>query len=96
MPENVAYLHRQPEPIAHYLRLGSFHRQVEKLLAAGRLPVGRVVVEAVAFTHQKDVVGQLVDTGCELMLDATVGDGPHAHAPPRRGNGAVDARGARR
>jgi len=39
MSENVVYLHPQPEPVAHYLRLGAFHRQVEKLLAAGRLPV---------------------------------------------------------
>ncbi|MGE0259102.1 MAG: hypothetical protein AB7H71_08995 [Alphaproteobacteria bacterium] len=54
MSENVVYLHRQPEPVAHYLRLGTFHRQVEKRLAAGRLPVERVVVEASAFTHQKD------------------------------------------
>lgn len=46
MSENVVFLHPQPEPVAHYLRLGAFHRQVEKLLAAGRLPVERVVVEA--------------------------------------------------
>jgi len=174
MSENVVYLHPRPEPVAHYLRLGAFHRQVEKLLAAGRLPVERVVVEASAFTHQKDVVGQLVDAGRELMLDtnvaelsavgrysgaaksapwaqteaplqpehfargsshdvigkiarfavehgfhasemlqranerlaqlgpvlrdldATVGDGPHARAPARRGNGAAGARAARR
>ncbi|HVH76019.1 MAG TPA: hypothetical protein VM755_13985 [Stellaceae bacterium] len=53
MSKNVVYLHPQPEPVAHYLRLGAFHRQVEKLLAAGRLPVERVVVEASTFTHQK-------------------------------------------
>ncbi len=53
MSENVVYLHPQPEPVAHYLRLGAFHRQVEKLLAASRLPVERVAIEASAFTHQK-------------------------------------------
>lgn len=74
MSENVVYLHPQPEPVAHYLRLGAFHRQAEKLLAAGRLPVQRVVVEASAFTHQKDVVGQLVDGGRELMLDTDVAE----------------------
>jgi hypothetical protein len=74
MSENVVYLHPQPESVAHYLRLGAFHRQVEKLLAAGRLPVERVVVEASAFTHQKDVVGQLVDAGRELMLDTNVAE----------------------
>ena len=74
VPENVVYLHPQPEPIAHYLRLGAFHRQVEKLLAAGRLPVERVVVEASAFTHQRDVVGQLVAAGRELMLDTNAAE----------------------
>ncbi|MGA8757210.1 MAG: hypothetical protein WB611_12955, partial [Stellaceae bacterium] len=74
VPENVVYLHPQPEPIAHYLRLGAFHRPVEKLLAAGRLPVERVVVEASAFTHQRDVVGQLVDAGRELMLDTNAAE----------------------
>jgi hypothetical protein len=54
--------------------LGAFHRQVEKLLAAGRLPVERVVVEASAFTQQKDVVGQLVDAGRELMLDTNAAE----------------------
>ena len=53
MPGNVVFLHPQPEAIAQYLRLGSFHRQVEKLLAAGRLPVERVVVEASAFSHHQ-------------------------------------------
>ena len=73
MSENIVYLHPQPEPVAHYLRLGAFHRQVEKLLAAGRrLPVERVVAEASALTHQKDVITQL-------------GDGSHARAPARRG-----------
>ncbi|HEY3948223.1 hypothetical protein [Phenylobacterium sp.] len=74
MPENVVYLHPQPEPIAHYLRLGAFHRQAEKLLAAGRLPVERVMVEASAFAHQKDVAGQLVDAGRELILDTNVAE----------------------
>ncbi len=180
MSENVVYLHPKPEPVAHYLRLGAFYRQVEKLLATGRLQVERVVVEASAFTHQNDVVGQLVDAGRELVLDtnaaelsvvgryggaaksapwahsegplqrehfargsnhdvigkiarfavehgfhavqapthllpkgstdawfgidrqacedlqAMVGNGPHAHAPARRGNGAAGARAARR
>jgi hypothetical protein len=49
MSENVVYLHGQPDPIAHYLRLGAFHRQAEKLLTSGRLPVPRLVVEAAAF-----------------------------------------------
>ncbi len=74
MSENVVYLHPKPEPLAHYLRLGAFHRQAEKLLAAGHLPIERIVVEAAAFTHQKDVVGQLVDAGKELVLDTNVAE----------------------
>ena len=74
MSENVVYLHPKPEPLAHYLRLGAFHRQVEKLLAAGHLPVKRVVVEASAFAHQKDVVAQLADAGFELVLDTNAAE----------------------
>jgi hypothetical protein len=74
MSENVVYSVSPARAGSHYLRLGAFHRQVEKLLAAGRLPVERVVVEASAFTHQKDVVGQLVDAGRELMLDTNTAE----------------------
>ena len=91
MSENVVYLHPQPEPVAHYLRLGTFHRQVEKLLAAGRLLVERVVVE-LQWTNER-----LARLGPVLRdLHATVGDGPHAHAPARRDNRAAGARAARR
>jgi hypothetical protein len=74
MSENVVYLHGQPDPIAHYLRLGAFHRQVEKLLASGRMPVQRLVVEASAFAHQKDVVTQLAEAGRELILDTNAAE----------------------
>src|SRR5262249_16400159 len=74
MSENVVYLHPRPEPVAHYLRLGAFHRQVEKLLAAARLPLDRFVLPPSAVTHPKDVVGQLVDAGRGLMLDTNVAE----------------------
>jgi hypothetical protein len=35
MSENVSYSHPRPEPVAHCLRPGAFHRQVERPLAAG-------------------------------------------------------------
>ncbi|MGH6946848.1 MAG: hypothetical protein ACREDZ_05930 [Kiloniellales bacterium] len=57
MAENVFYLHGHPEPIRHYLRLGtSGHRQLEALLASGQMPVESVVAEAAAFERQGDLV----------------------------------------
>ena len=85
MSENVVYLHPKPEPVAHYLRLGAFHRQVEKLLAAGRLPVERVVVEASAFTHQKDVVGQLADNRPPRGLLRACTNATRAYTEPAAG-----------
>lgn len=76
MSENVVYLRPQPDPtpVAHYLRIGMLHRQVERLLASGRLPVDRIVVEASAFAHQKDVITQLADAGRELILDTNAAE----------------------
>jgi hypothetical protein len=74
MSENVVYLHGRPDPIAHYLRLGAFHRQAEKLLTSGRLPVQRLVVEASAFARQKDVITQLAEAGRELILDTNAAE----------------------
>ncbi len=42
--QKVVYLHSQPEPIAHYLRLGTLHRQLETLLGLGRMLVDRIVL----------------------------------------------------
>ena len=88
MFENVVYLHPQPEPVAHYLRrLGAFHRQVEKLLTAARI----------AETADKRTNLRLARLGPVLRdLHATVGVGPHAHAPAHRRNRATGARAVRR
>lgn len=70
MAENVFYLHAHPEPIRHYLRLGtSGHRQLEALLASGQMPVESIVVEAAAFERQSDLVTALREDGRELILD---------------------------
>jgi hypothetical protein len=46
MSENVVYLHGQPKPVGHFLRVGtSGHRQLETLLGSGKMMVDRVVVE---------------------------------------------------
>jgi alkylation response protein AidB-like acyl-CoA dehydrogenase len=47
MNNNVVFLHGQPAPIGHYIRIGtSAYRQFETLLGAGRMPINSVVVEA--------------------------------------------------
>jgi hypothetical protein len=74
MVQKVVYLHAQPEPIAHYLRLGTLHRQFETLLGSGRMPIERVVVEAAAFSRQRDVIALMAESGQELVLDTNVAE----------------------
>ncbi len=63
MSQNVIYLHGKPDPVAHYPRLGTLHRQIETLLGSGRMPLDRVVVEASAFSRQRDVITLLAESG---------------------------------
>lgn len=50
---DVVYLHGQAQSIAQFILLGaSGHRQLEQILAAGRLPVERVVLDSGAFHQQ--------------------------------------------
>ncbi len=72
--QKVVYLHSQPEPIAHYLRLGTLHRQFETLLGSGRMPVDRIVVDAAAFSRQRDVIALMAESGRELILDTNVAE----------------------
>lgn len=74
MSQNVIYLHGKPDPVAHYLRLGTLHRQIETLLGSGRMPLDRVVVEASAFSRQRDVITLLAESGRELNLDTNVAE----------------------
>ncbi len=74
---NIVHLHKQSPPVAHFLRVGtSSHRLLEQLLLAGRLPVRRMVVEAGAFTQQKDLISSLLlqHSGRELILDTNVAE----------------------
>lgn len=72
---NIVYLHGQPQPIAHFLRIGSSgHRRLEELLAAGRLPYSRFVVDAGAFARQADLIQALRAAGNELVLDTNVAE----------------------
>ncbi|UVC12251.1 hypothetical protein IHQ71_28875 (plasmid) [Rhizobium sp. TH2] len=75
MNENIVYLHGQPKPVGHFLRVGtSGHRQLETLLGSGRMMVDRVVVEASAATRQQDLLTALAEIGGELILDTNVAE----------------------
>lgn len=72
---NVVYLHRPPDQITTFLRVGvSGHRQLETLLLAGRLPSERFVLDASAFARQGELVGALKAAGRELSLDTNVAE----------------------
>ena len=75
MNKNVVYLHGQPKPVGHFLRVGtSGHRQLETLLGSARLRINRVVIEASAALRQHDLVAALAETGGELILDTNVAE----------------------
>ncbi|HEV3095709.1 MAG TPA: hypothetical protein VG104_01070, partial [Candidatus Dormibacteraeota bacterium] len=72
---DVVYLHGQPKPVAHFLRVGpSGHRRLEQSLAAGQLPMQRFIVEAGAFGRQSDLIYALRQSGYELVLDTNVAE----------------------
>src|SRR3954453_14240237 len=72
---NVVYLHGKPSPIAQFLRVGlTGHRQLELLLAEGKLPTHRVVVDAGAYKLQKDLITALKQSGRQLVLDTNVAE----------------------
>lgn len=75
MAENVVYLHKGPEPIGHFLRVGSTgHRQLEDLLGSGRMLLDRVVLDAAAVAKQHDLVTSLAESGAELILDTNIAE----------------------
>ncbi len=75
MTENVVYLHGEPEPVGHFLRVGNTgHRQLEELLGSGRMLLDRVVLDAASVTRQHDLVNGLVASGAELILDTNIAE----------------------
>lgn len=75
MSEKVVYLHGEPRPVGHFLRVGtSGHRQLETLLGSGRMKIDRVVVEASAAQRQTDLLSALGEAGGELILDTNVAE----------------------
>jgi hypothetical protein len=75
MNQNVVYLHGTPEPIGHFMRIGSSgHRQLETLLSSGKMMIHRVVVDAAAAALQRDLIASIADAGGELILDSNVAE----------------------
>lgn len=60
--------------IAQFIRIGSAHRKVSELVAAGRLPASRFVVEASRAHAQKSLIAELHDRGAEVVLDPLVAE----------------------
>jgi hypothetical protein len=72
---NVHYLDPRPPRIAQFLRVGSTgHRQLEKLLDAGKLPPTRFVVDAASYGQQIDLIKALQEVGAEIVLDTNAAE----------------------
>jgi hypothetical protein len=74
MSAEIHYLPRQPEPIGHFIRIGSNHRQLETLHSSGRLPVNRVVADASSLKAQSDLLRLLKSAGAEITLDTRIAE----------------------
>jgi len=75
MAQNVFYLHGQPSPVGHFLRVGTTgHRQLETLLSAGKTMPDRVVIEASAAGRQQELIQALREAGAELILDTNIAE----------------------
>jgi len=74
MINNVIELKSLNRPIAQFVRIGSAHRQLGELHAAGRLPVRRVVIEAARFAQQKELIDALRRDDVEIVLDPQVAE----------------------
>lgn len=57
-------------PIAHFIRIGSNHRQIADLYAANRLRATRFVIKASRASQQKELIDTLKENNAELVLDA--------------------------
>jgi hypothetical protein len=62
------------QPIAHFIRIGHAGLKFDDLLARGRFPVVRVVVEASTLRFQKNLLNSLKANGVEIVLDTNVAE----------------------
>lgn len=70
MTATLHYLHPRSQSFIGFLRVGhTGHRKLEALLAAGRLPFGRMVFDAAHVGGQQQLLGSLRTAGREIVLD---------------------------
>jgi hypothetical protein len=75
MPATVHVLHPKPTSIGSFLRIGhTGHRKLESLIAASRLRFRRFVFDASHIEGQRDLLGTLRRSGCEIVLDPNLAE----------------------
>ena len=58
------------QPVAQFIRLGELQYQsLGTLLAEGKLPAKRIVVDASKIRHQRELIKAFKETGAEIVLD---------------------------
>ena len=62
--------------VACFMRMGSTHRKLAELHAAGDFPARRVVVEASRFRHQRELAASLRERGADDLMRRM---GEHSH-----------------
>ena len=72
---NVFHLHKPPQRMAHYLRVG-YHEHVlaDRMRAEGRLSQHGVVFDACYVEAQQDLIRDLKNEGRELILDTNIAE----------------------
>lgn len=72
---DIHFLHGEPQPIRQFIRIGhSGHRQLETLLASGRLEIDRAVFEAANIKYQSELLNMLRVAGVEIVLDTNMAE----------------------
>lgn len=72
---DIHYLHGEPQSIRQFIRIGhSGHRQLETLLASGRLEIDRAVFEAANIAYQSELLNMLRAAGVEIVLDTNMAE----------------------
>ena len=93
MSAEIHYLKPKPEPIGHFIRIGSSgHHQLATLHSSGRLPVERVIAEAASLKAQSELLGLLRNAGAEITLDTRIAElsEPGSHVPSAQWLTSVD------
>ncbi len=83
---NVVHLHKPPQKIAHYLRVGfREHVLADRMRTEGRLSQFGLVFEACNVPAQKELMREVAADGHELILDTNVAE----QSAPGRYSGSV-------